>query len=1306
MKRFNSILICSALSLPVLGLAAAMSSTETRIGSERLEATRPPVSGKAPMKVVKSEGFLYESFESVPDGETYLPEGWTATATPGYPEDIWHAGTLGRDGTPLNGVSGFKYAYILGNREGNDAHDSWLFSPGLEMKAGTQYNIEFFALMPPVTGDDILEKLEVVICSGADATKVVEELEVIENDNDYWRYYGYSFTPEQDGSYNVAFHSISPAKSNSTVIDDLKISSGPQPAFQGETELDLGTTDTRKGVLKGAYRIANRGEAPLEVSLLSASEGVTVSGLPVTLEDYDDTRIFISAECKDAGDYEGTVVLQTNDLTQPTLEIKLSGSVKQARVTGYNYEDFETAGPEGWDLSFGSGNVALYGGHNSSRAYYTTTVYYDDARNEELNGVGFTTHYVEMGSDPVVSFWYQMAKVDFSGNVTGAAQAGDVSIKVMLSEDEGLNYETVYTIEPGGENEFVPTLDWTQLTVPVPQYANKTCRLRVVFNQPSGPSFFNQVRCMADDVEIGTKVANDLRATSLTGNALLKPGTEYEFTATIENLGDESMSDYKVQLIDAADNSLLYTAEGVAIEPSGKGNVKLHWTPEKAGKVALNAVVVSGSDPVAENNTSYTHFAQVLPEGNSPIRIEHGETLAAMAFPINFYAVEAATQSIYFANEIGTTRADINSIVFTSYLDADFYGEPFQVYIAETDLNDFSSASFIDPDSFTKVFDGAIYMQSGTRDVVIPFDNTYSYKGGNIVVMCKKFGKEFVMGKYFLVHKCDTPRSIQTSSYNQGSIEQSGYADASPAEVYPQIRFNVIKAEAGKVSGTVSDLDGPVADALVRIKGTQRTETTDAEGKFEFSEIAEGGCVIEVIKHGYYTLTDNEIVIEKEKSENRELKLVKLPRHTLQGTVTSAESGEPVRNVKIALTGYDDFVTFTDNNGHYNIENVAGDSGLDYAIEISDGYFKEQYTTINMDGNKTADFALEEKRLRAHNVKATAVGSGVLLNWEKPMPEFRHDSGEPVDYVGWTHGNPEVIVGAAFHKKAKIKEISWYVTDRFGAHSNFTVYIFGLDEEGNPNPKDILYVARNVEFTDNAWSTHIIGNAVEADGFMIAVGCEGFMGMGICEPTDEYPFNEGECYYAGDSYNMTISNMSSFAKVHPMLRAYGEDLDCANIYDNSSDESGKSIDRPNTEYKVYRAKEGSEPDEWTLIGTTLSLDWLDTTPESTPVFYAIVASYASGDADAVRSSVIEASSVTDIIGKTINIGPNPIIDVINITGNDLIANLSLFTTDGKEILNIDSPESQINVSGLPSGLYVAVLTLNNSEKHTIRLVKR
>lgn len=176
-----------AAAVPVTGMASIQPpAVENADGPCSLmqPLLRPRLVNYDPVQVIASQGFLYESFESVPDGSQELPEGWTATCTPGLPSDTWHAGTLGRDGTPMNGVSGYKYAYILGNRESDAAHDAWLFSPGMQMEAGTTYKIEFFAMMPPVTGSDQMEKLQVCIGTQANATAMTQELDIIENNND------------------------------------------------------------------------------------------------------------------------------------------------------------------------------------------------------------------------------------------------------------------------------------------------------------------------------------------------------------------------------------------------------------------------------------------------------------------------------------------------------------------------------------------------------------------------------------------------------------------------------------------------------------------------------------------------------------------------------------------------------------------------------------------------------------------------------------------------------------------------------------------------------------------------------------------------------------------------------------------------------------------------------------------------------------------------------------------------------------------------------------------------------------------
>ena len=1297
-------------ALPLcIGGALANNAVRGESNAERLVSMENAKGAHTPERVISIDGFLYEDFESAPDDETRLPEGWVTTSTPGNETDHWSAGTLGRGDTPLNGVSGYKYAFILGNQSA--AHDSWMFSPAVTMTAGTEYTIEFFAMMPPVSGSDVMEKLEVFIGDAQNAESMTKQLEVIENDNDYWRYYGYTFVPETSGTYCMGFHSISPAGSNSTAIDDLKISSGDIAVFSGNSEVSLGSTDTRAGVLKGNYKFGNGGHAPLEVSLKECSPELTVEGLPVTLDEYQDGSFTITLTAAEAGDYSGYVKIATNDPTLPEVKIDVFATVKEARVSGYCLEDFEQGGPEGWDLCYGSGNVSANGGFESSRAWYCTTFYQTDERNEQLGGVGFTTHYVEMGADPKISFMYQLVNTDMMGSsVNGPTAADEVKVTALVTDDNGLTWTPVFTLEPGGEQELTPSADYQQAVIPVPGYAGKTCRFRLVFTQVKGSTMFNPIRTMVDNVSIGTSPAVDLRATALTGPATLEKGEQYSFFATIENCGNDPVAGYKVRLVNTADNSVIATADGAEIAAAGSESVPLAWTPDADGAFHLVAQVVSDDDTTPDNDISYPLHAIVLPEGNSVFEIgTEGERKAGMYYPVNYYAVDSESQSVYYANELGINSGVINSMVFRSSLESEFFSEPVSFYIGETDRADFGDERFVDADSFTKVFEGPLYMKEGMNDLVIPFDAPYEYKGGNIVIMGKKYGKEFIMGKYFMIRQTldkETKRSINVSAFKSGAL---GEATPTTAAVYPEIRFNMVAAEAGSVSGKVADAEGAVEGALVKVAGTQLSAVTDATGSFTLPTVATGDVALEVSKHGYYSLTSDAKAVAKDANTEYDLTLVPLPRHTLAGAIVSKTTGEPIEGVKIVLKGYDDFETYSNDEGRYEIAGVCGDTGAGYSIRVSSDFFIAQTADLEVEADVEKNWELADKPLRVHNVGAVKIGDDVNVSWDSPMPEFSYDSGVPSDYIGWAHGQSNVIVASVFHNHARIKEISWYTTDQYGWHGNFNVFIFGLDAEGNPDVNNILYVARGVDFTDNAWSTHVLGNPVEADGFMIAVSCDGFLGIGITEPTEEYPFEEGQCFYAGDNYEWGIFPMSNFKRVHVMLRAYGENLGESTKAPAYASRQG--IVRPAADYKVFRFADGADTADWSQIASTSENSYLDktfSTLDEGKYRYAVVAAYADTEAPAIMSGTVSKENLgIDGVAADglITLSPNPFTDVIYVNAPSLVREINIFSTSGTLCGSYRDFSDGIDTTGLGSGLYLVNVVLTDGKATTLRMIK-
>ena len=69
--------------------------------------------------------------------------------------------------------------------------------------------------------------------------------------------------------------------------------------------------------------------------------------------------------------------------------------------------------------------------------------------------------------------------------------------------------------------------------------------------------------------------------------------------------------------------------------------------------------------------------------------------------------------------------------------------------------------------------------------------------------------------------------------------------------------------------------------------------------------------------------------------------------------------------------------------------------------------------------------------------------------------------------------------------------------------------------------------------------------------------------------------------------------------------------------------------------------------------------------------------------------------------------PNPVKDVLNITSNKPVENVAVYNLAGQNVLaNAKINNGQINVSSLPTGVYVFKLTLQGGQVETFKIVKK
>lgn len=530
--------------------------------------------GTGQQRVVSQPGFFLENFEDCPGSPDFtFPGGWLTTPNPTDAGDLWRVGTISKEGEPMRGSSGTKYAFILGTGK---THDAWAVSPAIEMVAGQDYDISFYTIM--FSGDNF-EGLEVTVlpAQSITATPAARFTVVSEKDTDgNWFRFKKTFTPTVSGNYYIGIHSNAGGDLNyGTVIDDLKVTHGAYPVFNGDTFLEMGEKGSLDAYIDATYEFYNLGEADLKVSFEPITDGIQVLTPESVAEPSETGTAKFRLAYSTPGEFSGLVKVTTNDPSVANFTMKITATIKESRLTGYNFENFENGGPEGWTLCRGSVNTADYGGHDgSSRAFYTTSYYTMLPENPE--GVGFTTHYVEMGDNPSFSFWYKLFNSNFFGDPAGPTGADVPRIRVLATDDFGTTWKEVYIMEPGGKNEHKAVEGWQNVKVSLPQLAGKTCAFRLLFNHASGDvmdAMMKTFTVLVDDVSAGTLIPRDVKAGYLKGATAVTPGAANTYTVEIINSGAEALSKTTVNLVYATDNSMLKSTDITDFQPGAKQTV-------------------------------------------------------------------------------------------------------------------------------------------------------------------------------------------------------------------------------------------------------------------------------------------------------------------------------------------------------------------------------------------------------------------------------------------------------------------------------------------------------------------------------------------------------------------------------------------------------------------------------------------------------------------------------------------------------------------------------------------------------------
>lgn len=97
-----------------------------------------------------------------------------------------------------------------------------------------------------------------------------------------------------------------------------------------------------------------------------------------------------------------------------------------------------------------------------------------------------------------------------------------------------------------------------------------------------------------------------------------------------------------------------------------------------------------------------------------------------------------------------------------------------------------------------------------------------------------------------------------------------------------------------------------------------------------------------------------------------------------------------------------------------------------------------------------------------------------------------------------------------------------------------------------------------------------------------------------------------------------------------------------------------------------------------------------------------------GELFTFRLQLSGALSVTNAVVKSISIYPNPVQDILYLTGKKNLKNIEIYNVTGQKLLTqkIGAQKAEINVSKLTSGMYIVVITTDDNKTETYKIIKK
>ena len=421
------------------------------------------------------------------------------------------------------------------------------------------------------------------------------------------------------------------------------------------------------------------------------------------------------------------------------------------------------------------------------------------------------------------------------------------------------------------------------------------------------------------------------------------------------------------------------------------------------------------------------------------------------------------------------------------------------------------------------------------------------------------------------------PENIENDAYRVGL-----YACSDAYKFYISVSNLVLEeSNAGSITGKVTDADGTsLAGCVVSVKETGAKVTTDAEGKYRLLNIEAGTYTVVFTKTGY-VVKEESISVQEKAATELNATLVSLPRYSITGKIVGTNN-ELLAGVSVFLDGYVHLEAVTDAGGVFTITGVY--QANSYTLSIKEKLYYYYSQLFDLAGNKDlGTVVLTERELPPYGLTVNKENDSPVISWKVPadLTDFIYDDGTSGESsFGFDYGNEASVFGNVYRVPMLFNNVSWYLTDEKAINDKVNIYIFDLDEKGNPT-NHIIYSERGVPTQVSQWSTYNFKEEVYApNGCLVAFSVdEGNLSLGVDGGTN--PFAEHLMCYNDDFTANGFVYLESWDTYNSNLMIRVNSFPLGKVDEPVT----ADIDRP--VYKVWRLLSGKEKEEpsWTLLTT-------------------------------------------------------------------------------------------------------------------------